>query len=40
MGRLFSEELYKMTKIFHLVGGPVSIGPVNKKRVYEGKCFS
>ena len=28
MGRLFSEALYKMTKIFHLVGGPVSIGPV------------
>ena len=27
MGRLFSEALYKMTKIFHPVG-PVSIGPV------------
>ena len=38
MGRLCSEALYKMTKI--PVVGPVRFGPVDKKRVYEGKCFS
>ena len=38
MGRLCSEALYKMTKIFHPVG-PVRVGPVDKTRGYEGKCF-